>query len=160
MISKCLKGEPLPVYGDGQNIRDWIHVDDHVTALSQVLLRAAPGSVWGIGGEAEVSNIDLVTMICDSLDERAPRSGQAYREQITFVRDRPGHDVRYAIDLSKIKRELNWAPAVSFESGLSQMIDWYLASQEWINDTTKRGDYQSQRRLGVSVNRESGEESQ
>lgn len=149
MIMKCLKGEPLPVYGDGSNIRDWIHVDDHVDAIIRVLSEAQPGTVWSVGGEAERSNLELVKLICEALNQLKPRGdGRPYQEQITFVTDRPGHDVRYAIDMEKIKGQLGWSPSVTFEEGIRQTIEWYLGAQEWMKQVSGRGEYK-QERLGL-----------
>ena len=134
MIQKLIKGEPLPVYGDGSNIRDWLFVGDHCAAIRDVLQRGRIGETYNVGGDAERRNIDVVHALCDALDARRPRAdGQSRRVQITFVKDRPGHDKRYAIDASKLKRELGWAPTVSFEQGLAQTIDWYLANESWVN---------------------------
>jgi len=150
MISKCLKGEPLPVYGDGSNIRDWIHVDDHISALELILKEGEPGGVWSVGGEAEVSNLALVELICEALDQRRPREdGESYKTQVTFVQDRPGHDVRYAIDMSKLKSELGWRPSVTFDEGMAQTIDWYLNAQTWVDQVSQRGGYGAQQRLGT-----------
>jgi dTDP-glucose 4,6-dehydratase len=152
MISKCINSDDLPVYGDGSNIRDWIYVDDHVEALSTVLTKGLPGGVWSIGGEEELTNLHLVQKICQLLDSKVPREdGRSYADQIKFVRDRPGHDVRYAIDISKVSNELGWKPAMSFEQGLETTIDWYLNSQDWIKYVTKSGDYTDQQRLGVTT---------
>jgi dTDP-glucose 4,6-dehydratase len=133
MIQKLVKGEPLPVYGDGSNIRDWLFVGDHCAAIRDVLKGGRIGETYNVGGDAERRNIEVVHALCDALDARRPRSdGQSRRVQITFVKDRPGHDKRYAIDASKLKRELGWAPAVSFEQGLAHTIDWYLANDPWV----------------------------
>jgi len=133
MIQKLVKGEPLPVYGDGSNIRDWLFVGDHCAAIRDVLAGGRVGETYNVGGDAERRNIDVVHALCDALDQRRPRAdGQSRRVQITFVKDRPGHDKRYAIDASKLKRELGWAPTVSFEQGLARTIDWYLAHDAWV----------------------------
>lgn len=135
MILCALEGKPLPVYGDGGNVRDWLYVEDHVRALLAVLERATPGEVYNIGGRNERRNIDVVSRICDLLDELRPRAdGRSYREQITFVEDRPGHDRRYAIDASKIERDLGWRPEETFESGLRRTVEWYLDHEEWWRD--------------------------
>jgi dTDP-glucose 4,6-dehydratase len=148
MILKALSGEDLPVYGDGSNVRDWLFVDDHARALELVVSRGEAGQTYCIGGDAERTNLDVVTAICERLD--AIRPGDASRaEQIRFVTDRPGHDQRYAIDASTIKQSLGWAPSVSFEDGLAQTIDWYLAREDWwrpILDKTYQGE-----RLGLSA---------
>ena len=133
MIQKLIKGEPLPVYGDGSNVRDWLFVGDHCAAIRDVLAGGRVGETYNVGGDAERRNIDVVHALCDAIDARRPRSdGQSRRVQISFVKDRPGHDRRYAIDASKLKRELGWAPTVSFEQGLARTIDWYLANEAWV----------------------------
>lgn len=132
IIIKCLHGEKLPVYGAGQNVRDWLYVDDHVRALTAVFERGVPGDSYMIGGNSERTNLTVVETICDTLDGIRPRAdGKSYREQISFVADRPGHDFRYAIDASKLKRELGWEPRESFESGIAQTIRWYLENADW-----------------------------
>ena len=159
MITKCLQGQPLPVYGDGSNIRDWIHVDDHVMAIELILDQAPPGSVWSVGGESEVSNLDLVKHICAILDQRTPRGdGISYQDQITFVQDRPGHDVRYAIDLTKIRDTLGWTPSVSFSEGLAETIEWYLETQEWVKSVSDAGNYQQERLGSISGSTTKGEQ--
>lgn len=133
MIQKLVKGEPLPVYGDGSNIRDWLFVGDHCAAIRDVLAGGRVGETYNVGGDAERRNIDVVHALCDAIDARRPRTdGQSRRVQITFVKDRPGHDKRYAIDASKLKRELGWAPTLSFEQGLARTVDWYLANEAWV----------------------------
>jgi dTDP-glucose 4,6-dehydratase len=126
MIHQALAGKPLPVYGDGQNVRDWLYVLDHCEAIRQVLARGRPGEVYNIGGGAEMKNIDLVRTLCALLDEAQPRTGGSYADLISFVKDRPGHDRRYAIDSRKIQRELGWRPAQTFASGLKETVRWYL----------------------------------
>jgi len=130
MIHHALAGKPLPVYGDGLNVRDWLYVEDHCTALCEVLARGRPGDVYNVGGGAEMTNIDLVRTLCALLDEAKPRTGGSYESLITFVKDRPGHDRRYAIDSGKIRRELGWRPQETFESGLRKTVRWYLARLE------------------------------
>ena len=130
MIHHALAGKPLPVYGDGLNVRDWLYVEDHCTALREVLARGRPGEVYNVGGGAEMTNIDLVRTLCALLDEAKPRTGGSYESLITFVKDRPGHDRRYAIDSGKIRRELGWRPQETFESGLRKTVRWYLARLE------------------------------
>jgi dTDP-glucose 4,6-dehydratase len=130
MIHHALAGKPLPVYGDGLNVRDWLYVADHCAALGEVLARGRPGEVYNIGGGAERKNIDLVRTLCALLDEARPRTGGSYASLITFVKDRPGHDRRYAIDSGKIQKELGWRPRESFESGLKKTVRWYLERQE------------------------------
>jgi dTDP-glucose 4,6-dehydratase len=130
MIHHALAGKPLPVYGDGLNVRDWLYVLDHCAALREVLARGRPGEVYNVGGGAEMKNIDLVRTLCALLDDAKPRTGGSYTNLITFVQDRPGHDRRYAIDSGKIRRELGWQPKESFESGLRKTVRWYLERQE------------------------------
>jgi dTDP-glucose 4,6-dehydratase len=133
MILKAAAGEPLPVYGDGGNVRDWLHVADHCAALVRVLESGRVGHSYNIGGNAERRNIDLVRELCRMIDLRMPRPDASSRESlITFVQDRPGHDRRYAIDARKIRDELGWSPSVSFEQGLARTLDWYLANADWI----------------------------
>jgi dTDP-glucose 4,6-dehydratase len=130
MIHQALAGKPLPVYGDGQNVRDWLYVEDHCAALRAVLARGRLGEVYNIGGAAEMKNIDLVTTLCALLDEAKPRTGGSYAALITFVKDRPGHDRRYAIDSGKIRKELGWRPAETFASGLKKTVRWYLEQRQ------------------------------
>ncbi|HEV2323988.1 MAG TPA: dTDP-glucose 4,6-dehydratase [Terracidiphilus sp.] len=133
MILNALEGKPLPVYGDGKNLRDWLFVEDHCAAIRTVLERGRVGETYNIGGSSERANIDVVTTICALVDEMRPRAGTASRnELIKFVEDRPGHDRRYAIDASKITRELGWRPAEKFESGLRKTVRWYLDNAEWV----------------------------
>jgi dTDP-glucose 4,6-dehydratase len=129
-ILRGLRGEVMPVYGKGLNIRDWLHVDDHARALYAVLTQGRTGETYAIGGRAERRNIDVVTAIADLLDELTP-SHKSRREQITFVTDRPGHDLRYAIDSAKIERELGFVPQYTFDQGLRQTVEWYLANRDW-----------------------------
>lgn len=149
MILNGLEEKPLPVYGAGANIRDWLHVEDHADALWLVLMRGTPGQVYNIGGDAERRNIDVVHLICDLLDETAP-GGKPRRELIAFVTDRPGHDARYAMDISRIAAELDWRPSHSFESGLRQTLDWYLANRSWW-EAIRSGQYRGDR-LGLGAN--------
>ena len=131
VISKAIGDEPIPIYGDGQNIRDWIYVEDHARAIVAAFENGQPGQTYNIGGNNEQRNIDLVRQICTLLDEKTPREdGRSYQEQIKFVADRPGHDFRYAIDNTKIHSELDWQPTKDFQSGLSDTIDWYLSTSE------------------------------
>ncbi len=133
MILNALEGKPLPVYGDGKNVRDWLFVEDHCAAIRRVLESGRPGETYNIGGNSERANIDVVTVICDLVDEMRPGLGASPRRGlITYVQDRPGHDRRYAIDASKIARELGWKPAEQFESGLCKTVRWYLENTEWI----------------------------
>ena len=148
MIQKALEGAPLPVYGDGRNVRDWLYVGDHCAAIRAVLEGGRVGEVYNVGGDAERENITVVERICDLLDARRPLAdGRPRRSLISFVADRPGHDRRYAIDAGKIQRELGWMPSESFESGIERTIDWYLAHQDWcahVRDGSYRGE-----RLGL-----------
>jgi len=149
MIHKALNGEKLPVYGDGRNVRDWLFVGDHVGAIRSVLKGGRPGEVYNIGGEAERENIHVVRTICALLDERRPLADGGRRESlISFVKDRPGHDRRYAIDAGKIRRELGWAPAETFESGIARTVDWYLGNAAWA-ERVLDGSYRGER-LGTS----------
>jgi dTDP-glucose 4,6-dehydratase len=136
MIQQALAGKPLPVYGDGQNVRDWLYVLDHCEAVRTVLERGRAGETYNLGGNSERRNLDLVQELCRSLDELQPRKQGRYAELISFVKDRPGHDRRYAIDASKIRRELGWQPAESFESGLRKTLRWYLDNQSWAEEVT------------------------
>ncbi|MFT3807509.1 dTDP-glucose 4,6-dehydratase [Arenimonas sp.] len=133
IVQKAVAGEALPVYGDGAHVRDWLHVGDHVSALRRVLDAGRPGETYNIGGNAERRNLDVVKTICALVDTRRPREDGLLREsQISFVRDRPGHDRRYAIDAGKLQRELGWVPSVSFERGMVDTVDWYLSHPEWV----------------------------
>ena len=150
VIIKCLAGEPLPVYGKGDNVRDWLYVDDHVRALQAVFERGVVGESYMVGGRSEQTNLNVVHVICDTLDRIKPRGdGQSYRDQITFVADRPGHDFRYAIDATKLERDLGWSPQETFETGMEKTIRWYLENQDWwkaIQSGAYRGD-----RLGLAT---------
>ncbi|GAI91539.1 unnamed protein product, partial [marine sediment metagenome] len=135
MINNALKGIELPVYGDGGNIRDWLYVEDHCRALLIVLQKGVPGESYNIGGNCEKKNIGIVNLICNYLDERLALKDRRPRTQlIKFVSDRPGHDRRYAIDISKIKRELGWEPQLSFEEGIRLTIEWYLKNRKWVEE--------------------------
>ena len=136
MILNARDGKPLPVYGDGQNVRDWIYVADHCAAVALVLARGVPGETYNIGGWNEKPNLEIVHAVCDIVDEMAPRAGGSRRELITFVKDRPGHDRRYAMDARKIERELGWRPKETFETGIRKTIRWYLENKEWVQDVT------------------------
>jgi dTDP-glucose 4,6-dehydratase len=136
MIHNAIAGEPLPVYGDGLNVRDWLYVGDHCAALRTVLERGQPGATYTIGGNAEMTNLEVVHALCRVLGELRP--GRDYAAQITFVKDRPGHDRRYAIDAGKIRRELGWTPAETFASGLSRTVAWYLDNEAWLAAVTSR----------------------
>jgi dTDP-glucose 4,6-dehydratase len=135
VILNALEGKPLPVYGDGKNVRDWLHVEDHCAAIRAVLEKGRPGETYNIGGNSERANIDVVTAICDLVDEMRPgANAKPRRGLITYVQDRPGHDRRYAIDARKIERELGWKPAERFESGLRKTVRWYLEHGEWVEN--------------------------
>ncbi|EPA0958201.1 dTDP-glucose 4,6-dehydratase [Vibrio parahaemolyticus] len=147
VILNALEGKPLPVYGKGDQIRDWLFVEDHARALYKVVTEGEVGETYNIGGHNEKKNLDVVEAICSILDELVPKD-RPYSEQITYVKDRPGHDRRYAIDSSKMKKELGWSPIETFESGLRKTIQWYLANQEWCRNV-QDGSYQRER-LGIN----------
>ena len=148
MILNCLAEESLPVYGTGENVRDWLYVDDHCEAIHTIIENGKIGETYNVGGNNEIMNIDIVKTICNILDEIKPSTHlKSYMELITFVTDRPGHDFRYAIDSSKLKNELNWQPKETFESGIKKTINWYLENQSWWQDIQNKT-YQ-QERLGV-----------
>ena len=150
IIARALAGEPLPVYGDGKNARDWLFVGDHCRALRTVLEKGRVGETYNVGGNAEMQNIEVVHAICALLDERAPRAdGKPRSSQITFVADRPGHDRRYAIDASKLRDELGWEPEYTFEQGIAETVDWYLANQAWVKRVLD-GSYRLER-IGTAV---------
>jgi len=146
VILNALAGSPIPIYGKGENVRDWLFVEDHARALLLVLRKGTSGETYNIGGNAEATNIDLVRAICEILDELRPAS-TSYNDLITFVADRPGHDLRYAIDASKIKRTLGWQPTVTLQQGLRQTVKWYLENETWWRDIQNRG--HRQERLGL-----------
>jgi dTDP-glucose 4,6-dehydratase len=136
-IHNALAGKPLPIYGDGQQVRDWLYVKDHCSALRRVLEAGKVGEVYNVGGWNEKANLDVVDTLCDILGALNPRvDGKSYKSQITFVSDRPGHDRRYAIDATKLERELGWKPAETFESGIRKTVQWYLDNQSWVNNVT------------------------
>ncbi len=139
MIANALAGKPLPIYGDGQQVRDWLYVGDHCSAIRRILTDGRPGETYNIGGWNEKANLDVVHTLCDLLDELAPGK-QPYRQLISYVTDRPGHDRRYAIDARKTERELGWRPAETFETGMRKTVQWYLANQEWVRKV-QSGDY-------------------
>ncbi|WP_422731271.1 dTDP-glucose 4,6-dehydratase [Leclercia pneumoniae] len=141
VILNALDGKALPIYGKGDQIRDWLYVEDHARALYIVATQGMPGETYNIGGHNEKQNLDVVHTICDLLDEIVPKKG-SYRDQITYVTDRPGHDRRYAIDAAKISAELGWKPQETFESGIRKTVEWYLSNQEWVNNV-KSGAYKS-----------------
>ena len=137
VLHNALKGKPLPIYGDGQQVRDWLYVGDHCTAIRRVLESGQLGETYNIGGWNEKPNLDVVHTLCALLDELRPRAdGQPYKSQITYVKDRPGHDRRYAIDATKIERELGWKPAETFDTGIRKTVEWYLANAEWVEHVT------------------------
>ncbi len=137
IIHNALAGKPLPIYGDGQQIRDWLYVKDHCAAIRRVLEAGRVGEVYNVGGRNEKPNLDVVHTLCAMLDELQPRAdGHSYKSQITFVKDRPGHDRRYAIDATKIERELGWKPAETFETGIRKTVRWYLDNQAWVKNVT------------------------
>lgn len=131
VILNALAGKPIPVYGKGENVRDWLYVEDHADALLLVLQKGTPGRSYNVGGENERRNIDLVRTICALLDQKRPKADGSYAEQITFVTDRPGHDMRYAIDPTRIRNELGWKPSVNVEDGLEKTVQWYLNNEQW-----------------------------
>ena len=141
VILNALDNKPLPIYGKGDQIRDWLYVEDHARALYTVLTRGKPGETYNIGGHNEKKNIEVVQTICDLLDDMVPKE-TSYRAQITYVADRPGHDRRYAIDAHKISDELGWTPLETFESGIRKTVEWYLNNQEWVSNV-KSGAYKS-----------------
>lgn len=141
VILNALEGKPLPIYGKGDQIRDWLYVEDHARALYTVVTQGVAGETYNIGGHNEKQNLDVVYTICDLLDEIVPKTG-SYRDQITYVTDRPGHDRRYAIDAEKISRELGWKPQETFESGIRKTVQWYLDNQNWV-ENVKSGAYKS-----------------
>ena len=137
----AVQGKVLPIYGTGENIRDWLHVEDHCEAIYEVLTRGRIGETYNIGGRSERNNLTIVHSICEILDAVQPRNdGKSYKEQITFVKDRPGHDLRYAINCSKIEKELGWVPRHSFEEGLKETVMWYLSNDEWVRQV-QSGEY-------------------
>ena len=136
VIHNALSGKPLPIYGDGQQVRDWLFVEDHAAALAAILDRGRAGETYAVGGNSERTNLEVVGAICDLLDQHRPRNAGSYREQIAFVTDRPGHDRRYAIDASKIARELGWVPSLGFAEGIEQTVLWYLDHGDWVRDVT------------------------
>lgn len=138
IIQNIIARKPLPVYGDGMNVRDWLYVRDHAEALWTVLNKGKEAETYNVGGHNEWANIKIVELICDLMDEMAPQLGGSSRKLITFVKDRPGHDRRYAIDATKIKDELGWTPAHTFETGIRETVKWYLANQEWVKQVMKK----------------------
>lgn len=150
VILNALEGRPLPIYGDGLQVRDWLYVGDHCRAIATVLEKGRTGETYNVGGLNECTNLHVVKLICALLNARSPRAdGKSYADQITFVKDRPGHDRRYAIDCSKLQAELGWKPAESFETGLAKTVDWYLANRAWCADITSKR--YARERLGASA---------
>ena len=143
VIHNALTGKPLPIYGNGQQIRDWLYVEDHCAAIRRVLEAGRVGEVYNIGGWNEKPNIEVVRTLCRILDKKKPRAdGHSYAEQITFVEDRLGHDQRYAIDATKISKELGWKPVETFDTGIEKTVDWFLQNQDWVNNVTS-GEYRN-----------------
>lgn len=142
VIHNALNGKDLPIYGDGSNVRDWLYVEDHCSAIRRVLDDGKLGETYNIGGWNEMTNLEVVHTLCDMLDEARPKENGSYRDQITYVQDRPGHDQRYAIDASKIERELGWKPAETFETGIKKTVQWYLDNQDWVDNVTS-GSYKN-----------------
>jgi dTDP-glucose 4,6-dehydratase len=140
-INNLKKGNPIPVYGKGENIRDWLFVEDHASAIDLIFHKGKIGETYNIGGHNEWKNIDLIHLLCRIMDEKLKRPAGTSAGQITFVKDRAGHDLRYAIDSAKIQRELGWKPSLQFEEGLAKTVDWYLENEDWMNNVTS-GDYQ------------------
>lgn len=140
IITNARAGKSLPIYGDGQQVRDWLYVSDHCAAIRRVLEAGKPGEVYNVGGWNEKANLEVVHTLCDILDELDPKAVGSYRDQITYVTDRPGHDRRYAIDARKIERELGWKPAETFDTGIRKTVQWYLANQDWLKNV-QSGDY-------------------
>nr|WP_321503893.1 dTDP-glucose 4,6-dehydratase [uncultured Dethiosulfovibrio sp.] len=147
VIHNALSGKDLPIYGDGSNVRDWLYVMDHCKALATAMEKGTPGETYNVGGNSERTNLTIVHTLCDLLDSKRPKADGSYRDQITFVKDRPGHDKRYAIDASKIKQELGWTPEETFDTGMEKTVNWYLDNQEWVNRVTD-GSYRMER-LGL-----------
>ena len=140
VIQRALEGKPLPIYGDGKNVRDWLYVKDHCSAIRTVLANGRLGETYNVGGWNEKTNLEVVDTLCTLLDELKPKTAGSYRDQITFVTDRPGHDRRYAIDARKLESELGWKPAETFETGLRKTVEWYLNNQDWVHSVTS-GEY-------------------
>jgi len=140
LINNILNDKPLPIYGKGDNVRDWLFVKDHAVAIDTILQKGKLGETYNIGGHNEWSNIDLVRLLCDKMDDKLNREIGTAQKLITFVKDRAGHDMRYAIDATKIEKELGWTPSVTFEEGLSQTIDWYFENKDWLDNVTS-GEY-------------------
>jgi dTDP-glucose 4,6-dehydratase len=139
-INNILNKKALPIYGKGENVRDWLYVIDHASAIDVILHRGTIGDTYNVGGHNEWTNIDLIRLLCKQMDEKLGNAPGTSEQLISFVKDRAGHDLRYAIDASKLKNELGWVPSVTFEEGLARTIDWYLANTEWLDHVTS-GDY-------------------
>ena len=131
-ITNALEGKPLPIYGDGKNVRDWLYVDDHCSAIALVLEKGVPGEVYNVGGENERTNLEVVGGLCAALDRLRPKASGHYADQMTFVKDRPGHDRRYAIDATKLRSELGWTPSENFDTGIARTVQWYLDHPDWV----------------------------
>ena len=140
MILNALNGKALPVYGDGKNVRDWLFVEDHATAIDVIYHKGKLGETYNIGGFNEWQNIDLIRMLCTIMDKKLNRAIGTSEQLISYVKDRPGHDKRYAIDATKLNSELNWKPSLQFEEGLEKTVEWYLQNEEWLNNVTS-GEY-------------------
>jgi dTDP-glucose 4,6-dehydratase len=140
-ILNALNGKPLPIYGDGQQVRDWLYVKDHCSAIRTVLEKGKLGETYNVGGWNEMANLDVVKTLCGILDELKPKPDRTkYRSQITYVKDRPGHDRRYAIDATKLEKELGWRPQETFETGIRKTVEWYLNNQDWVSHVVS-GEY-------------------
>jgi len=139
VIRSALSGKPIPIYGKGENVRDWIYVEDHVSGLLEVAAKGRPGQKYNLGGAAETSNLELARRVCALLDEVAPRSTGSYADLLTFVADRPGHDFRYAIDSAKAEAELGWVRDETLDSGLRKTVNWYLDHRDWLESVTDEG---------------------
>ena len=140
-IYNIINKKPITVYGDGQNIRDWLHVYDHVRAIDLIFHKGAKGETYNIGGLCEMKNIDMVKMICEIMDKKLNLKNSSCKDLIIFVEDRKGHDFRYAIDIEKIKTQLGWSPKLGLEEGLLKTIDWYISNSSWLNDRLPKEDY-------------------
>ena len=142
MINNIINSKPLPVYGKGANIRDWLYVEDHARAIDVIFHKGKPGEVYNIGGNNEWKNIDLVKLLCGVMDKKLNRAAGTSEKLITYVTDRLGHDMRYAIDSSKLQKELGWKPSLDFPEGLEKTVDWYLANRDWLDHVTS-GSYRA-----------------
>ncbi len=151
MINNIKNNKPLPVYGKGDNIRDWLWVEDHARAIDVIFHEGVIGETYNIGGDNEWTNIDLIMKLCQTMDEKLNRAEGTSRSLITYVEDRKGHDMRYAIDASKLKNELGWSPSINFETGLEKTVDWYLTNEEWLENVTS-GSYQKYYKEQYKIN--------